>query len=133
MSTKVSTWLNRVLAMGLEDQDLLFSYFSATLDAVIRLAQSKGEYDQGIMSLKASSVTVEKQEAIHSDKNSGGTAPATPHPLPARCYFNLRTSTADCCPASLNIPGRCRVVEACAIAFLGLYRSKLVHLHRTFT
>ena len=72
VSTKVSIWLNRVLAMTLEDQQLLFQYFSNTLDAVIRFAMSRGEYDQGIMSVKASSVTIDKQSTIHTDSQSGG-------------------------------------------------------------
>ena len=33
--TKVSTFLNRVLAMSMEDQQLLFTYFIATLEAHI--------------------------------------------------------------------------------------------------
>lgn len=75
MSSKVPTWLNRVLAMTLEDQDLIFTYFTNTLDAVIRAAKSRGEYDQGIMSVKASSVTIEKQDVIHTDRNSGQSSP----------------------------------------------------------
>ena len=46
MKEKVSAWLNRVLAMTLEDQELLFRYFSETLDAVILAAKSRGDYDQ---------------------------------------------------------------------------------------
>ena len=72
MSTKVSTWLNRVLAMTLEDQDLIFQYFSSTLDAVVRAAKSRGEYDQGIMSVKAASVTIQRQSDIHTERLSGG-------------------------------------------------------------
>lgn len=71
VSTKVSTWLNRVLAMTLEDQELIFQYFSNTLEAVIRAEKSRGDYDQGIMSVKASSVTIEKQTVIHTDTQSG--------------------------------------------------------------
>ena len=57
--------------MTLEDQELIFEYFSNTLDAVTMAAKSRGEYDQGITSIKASSVTVAKQSVIHTDKNSG--------------------------------------------------------------
>jgi len=46
VAQKVSTWLNRVLTMTLEDQELLFRYFSDTHDATILAAKSRGEYDQ---------------------------------------------------------------------------------------
>jgi hypothetical protein len=64
-------WLNRVLAMTLEDQELLFRYFSDTHDAIILAAKSRGEYDQGITSVKATSVTIQEQDIIHTDISSG--------------------------------------------------------------
>lgn len=57
--------------MNLEDQELIFQYFSNTLEAVIRAEKSRGDYDQGIMSVKASSVTIDKQSVIHTDTQSG--------------------------------------------------------------
>ena len=68
---KVAKWLNRVLAMTLEDQALLFRYFSDTLDAIILAARSRGEYDLGIQSVQASSITVQQQKVIHTDAGSG--------------------------------------------------------------
>lgn len=72
---KVSTWLNRVLALTLQDQALLFEYFSDTLEAVIQAAKSSGEYDHGITSLKANSVVIASQTAIHNDPSG---VPLTP-------------------------------------------------------
>jgi len=70
VAQKVSTWLNRVLTMTLEDQELLFRYFSDTHDATILAAKSRGEYDQGITSIKGTSVAIEEQEVIHTDESS---------------------------------------------------------------
>lgn len=69
MTRKVSTWLNRVLALSLRDQELLFKYFSDTYDVAIQAAKSRGEYDHGITSLQASAVKVVESTAIHTDKS----------------------------------------------------------------
>ena len=71
VAKKVAKWLNRVLAMTLEDQALLFRYFSDTMDAIILAARSRGEYDLGIQSVQASSITVQDQKVIHTDTGSG--------------------------------------------------------------
>lgn len=68
---KVAVWLNRVLALTLQDQDLLFKYFSDTYDALITAAKSRGKYDQGIRQLTATSVEVSRQTPIHTDASSG--------------------------------------------------------------
>ena len=64
---KLSVWLNRVLAMTLGDQTLLFKYFNDTFEACIMAAKSKGEYDRGITSVVASSIKVKEQIVVHTD------------------------------------------------------------------
>lgn len=67
MVKSMATWLNRVLAMAIQDQTLLFQYFSETYDAVIDAAKTRGDYDQGITSLQAKRVSIAKRETIHTD------------------------------------------------------------------
>ena len=53
-------------------QASIFGYFSQVLEAQIRVAKSRGEYDDGIVRLKAESV--ERQgppEFIHEEAGSG--------------------------------------------------------------
>ena len=52
-------------------QELVFPYFADTMEALIAVAKSKGEFDQGILALNAHSVVVKKKEVIHVDAASG--------------------------------------------------------------
>lgn len=45
----MSKFLNRILGMKVELQNLLFKYFSDTLNAIITQAKRSGRYDQGIL------------------------------------------------------------------------------------
>jgi len=45
----MSKFLNRILGMHVEKQNLLFKYFSDTLAAIISQAKRSGKYDQGIL------------------------------------------------------------------------------------
>jgi len=45
----MSKFLNRILGMHVEKQNLLFKYFSDTLAAIISQAKRTGRYDQGIL------------------------------------------------------------------------------------
>lgn len=45
----MSKFLNRILGMHVEKQNLLFKYFSDTLAAIISQAKRSGRYDQGIL------------------------------------------------------------------------------------
>jgi len=46
---EMSKFLNRILGMHVEKQNLLFKYFSDTLAAIISQAKRSGRYDQGIL------------------------------------------------------------------------------------
>merc|ERR1712241_55422 len=46
---EMSKFLNRILGMHVEKQNLLFKYFSDTLNAIIQSAKRSGRYDQGIL------------------------------------------------------------------------------------
>ena len=46
---EMSKFLNRILGMHVQKQNLLFKYFSDTLNAIIQGAKRSGRYDQGIL------------------------------------------------------------------------------------
>lgn len=46
---EMSKFLNRILGMHVEKQNMLFKYFSDTLQAIITQAKRTGRYDQGIL------------------------------------------------------------------------------------
>lgn len=69
---KVPRFLNRMLGLPIDEQALLFAYFSSTLDAVITQAKASGAFDDGIVTIKGmTSVTLEHEEVIHTDAASG--------------------------------------------------------------
>ncbi|DBA83686.1 TPA: hypothetical protein ACH3X1_016793 [Trebouxia sp. C0004] len=68
---KVTKFLNRMLAMSLRDQKMLFAFFSDTLDACIELAKTKGKFENGIVSLLGmQSITCVSRELLHVDAAS---------------------------------------------------------------
>lgn len=60
-------FLNRLLGLKLQDQELMFQYFAHTLDAMIVSAKTRGQYDAGILQLKSTNVWVEEKRTIHTD------------------------------------------------------------------
>lgn len=67
----VPTFLNRVLAMGMDDQEIIFKYFSATMDALIAAAKSTGKYEHGPITLQASGVTLARRTIVHREPGTG--------------------------------------------------------------
>lgn len=57
--------------MTLEDQQLIFKYFTDTYDAAISAAKSAGNFDAGITQIQASKIVLENQHVIHTDAQSG--------------------------------------------------------------
>ncbi|EDO43449.1 predicted protein [Nematostella vectensis] len=54
----VSRFLNRILGLSVEKQNLIFSYFSECLNATIETAKREGKYNEGVTDLTASSITM---------------------------------------------------------------------------
>jgi hypothetical protein len=67
----VKKFLNRLLGMKISDQELLFTYFGAVLDAVITDKKSKGEYDDGILTVKAQSVKIVSTNTVYRHATGG--------------------------------------------------------------
>ncbi|KAL4451948.1 hypothetical protein ABPG75_007610 [Micractinium tetrahymenae] len=69
---KVVRFLNRLLGLPMVDQELLFQYFTDTLDATKAQLKSEGKLDAGIVTIKGRSCQVVSQRVIYKDGASGG-------------------------------------------------------------
>uniref|UniRef100_A0A7S3VIP5 Strawberry notch AAA domain-containing protein n=1 Tax=Dunaliella tertiolecta TaxID=3047 RepID=A0A7S3VIP5_DUNTE len=63
----VPRFLNRMLGLPLDEQQLLFEYFAANLQAHIRKAKSEGKFQEGMTVLRNIPVYVDKQVELHRD------------------------------------------------------------------
>ncbi|KAF5829652.1 hypothetical protein DUNSADRAFT_15693 [Dunaliella salina] len=60
-------FLNRMLGLPLEEQQLLFEYFAANLQAHIRKAKSEGKFQEGMTVLRNIPVYVDKKVELHRE------------------------------------------------------------------
>jgi predicted RNA methylase len=67
----MNTWLNRLLALRIEDQNALFETFDAILTSILERAASSGALDKGMEDILADDLTVLSEEAIRTDTVSG--------------------------------------------------------------
>ncbi|GAB4819275.1 hypothetical protein N2152v2_006321 [Parachlorella kessleri] len=70
--SKVPKFLNRLLGLCIDDQELLFDYYTDTLDATIAQLKSEGRYEQGIVTIRGQSCELVSKTAIYKDKGTGG-------------------------------------------------------------
>jgi hypothetical protein len=71
-STPVKTFLNRILGMPIDDQGLLFAYFSKTLDATTDHMKSTGEAAVGIRSVSGRDCRVLSRACVYKEPGAGG-------------------------------------------------------------
>src|SRR5581483_5754016 len=67
----ISTFLNRMLALTIELQGILFTAFEQLLNARIEGAIASGTYDMGLETLKAESFVVTGRRTIHVHPGTG--------------------------------------------------------------
>ncbi|WP_137387910.1 strawberry notch family protein [Rhodoligotrophos defluvii] len=67
----ITTFLNRLLALTIELQGILFSAFEHLLEARIDGAIASGSYDMGLETLRAESFIVTDRQVIHTHPGSG--------------------------------------------------------------
>ncbi|WP_440983352.1 strawberry notch-like NTP hydrolase domain-containing protein [Shinella sumterensis] len=67
----ITTFLNRLLALTIELQGILFSTFEQLLQARIDGAIASGTYDMGLETLKAESFIVTDRQVIHTHPRTG--------------------------------------------------------------
>ncbi|MFD3266429.1 strawberry notch-like NTP hydrolase domain-containing protein [Phenylobacterium ferrooxidans] len=67
----MNTWLNRLLALRIEDQNALFETFDAVLTSILERAAASGALDKGMEDIVADDLTVTSEEVIRTDAVSG--------------------------------------------------------------
>jgi hypothetical protein len=67
----ITTFLNRLLALTIAMQNVLFTAFEQLLSAKVESAMASGTYDVGLETLTADSFTVAHSETIHTHPSTG--------------------------------------------------------------
>nr|WP_295463198.1 strawberry notch family protein [Mesorhizobium sp.] len=67
----ITTWLNRLLALRIETQNLLFEVFEQLMTAKIEGAIAAGTYDKGLETITAESIVVTDRRTIYTHPVSG--------------------------------------------------------------
>lgn len=67
----ITTWLNRLLALRIETQNLLFEVFEKLVTARIEGAIASGSYDRGLETITAESIVVTDRRRIYTHPVSG--------------------------------------------------------------
>ncbi|MDQ3472899.1 MAG: strawberry notch family protein, partial [Acidobacteriota bacterium] len=68
----VARFLNRVLALEVEQQNALFDYFADLFDQTVRYAKANGTFDEGVTDIKALAVRVaQPPSVVHTDEITG--------------------------------------------------------------
>ncbi|XP_048247301.1 protein FORGETTER 1-like isoform X2 [Haliotis rufescens] len=69
----VSKFLNRILGLSVEKQNLMFNYFTETLGVIVQSAKKEGRYNEGMLDITAASVNmVEDPKEVFKDFAKGG-------------------------------------------------------------
>ena len=69
----IAKFLNRMLGLPINEQDLLFKFFSDMMDATTARLRSEGKLDTGIQTINGRSISVVDRRIITRDEASGAT------------------------------------------------------------
>ena len=67
----ITTWLNRLLALRIETQNLLFEVFEQLMTAKVEGATAAGNYDKGLETITAESIVVTDRRTVYTHPVSG--------------------------------------------------------------
>ncbi|MDI6028963.1 strawberry notch family protein [Corticibacterium sp. UT-5YL-CI-8] len=67
----ITTWLNRLLALRIETQNLLFEVFEQLMTAKVEGAIAAGSYDKGLETITAESIVVTDRRTVYTHPVSG--------------------------------------------------------------
>ncbi|MER9216495.1 strawberry notch family protein [Mesorhizobium sp. M0663] len=67
----ITTWLNRLLALRIETQNLLFEVFEQLMTAKVEGAIAAGNYDKGLETITAESIVVTDRRTVYAHPVSG--------------------------------------------------------------
>jgi len=102
----ISTFLNRLLALRIAMQDLIFDAFEALLARRVEGAIAAGVYDIGVETLAADSMRVTERQLIYTHKRTG----ATSHLLTIESRRRARPTTLDVALAMARRDSRARLM-----------------------
>lgn len=68
----VPRFLNRILALDVEEQNALFDYFAELFDQTVRYAKASGTFDEGVTDIRALAIRVARAPVVvHVDQVTG--------------------------------------------------------------
>jgi hypothetical protein len=67
----IHTFLNRLLALRIADQNALFADFDRILSGILERAAGSGDLDRGLEDIEAEELEVTDQETIRTDVSTG--------------------------------------------------------------
>jgi protein strawberry notch len=68
----VPRFLNRILALEVDEQNALFNYFADLFDQTVRYAKTSGTFDEGVTDIKALAIRIARPPAVvHRDHVTG--------------------------------------------------------------
>lgn len=67
----IHTFLNRLLALRIADQNALFADFDAILSGILERAAASGDLDRGLEDIEAQELAVVEEEVIRTDVSTG--------------------------------------------------------------
>ena len=68
----VPRFLNRVLALCVDEQNALFNYFADLFDQTVRYAKANGTFDEGVTDIRALAIRLAKApRVVHTDEITG--------------------------------------------------------------
>jgi hypothetical protein len=68
----VPRFLNRILALDVDEQNALFNYFADLFDQTVRYAKTSGTFDEGVTDIKALKIRIARLPAVvHRDHVTG--------------------------------------------------------------
>ncbi|MFL6284438.1 MAG: strawberry notch-like NTP hydrolase domain-containing protein [Pyrinomonadaceae bacterium] len=68
----VPRFLNRVLALGVDEQNSMFNYFVELFEQTIRFAKANGTFDEGVQDIKATAIRLgTTPRVVHQDTLTG--------------------------------------------------------------
>jgi hypothetical protein len=120
---RITQFLNRVLALRIDLQNLLFAAFEELLEARIEAAVAAGIYDIGVETLTAESFRIAERRIVHTHRATGAET---------RCYRVVRRDRNRPLPlaealALRAVPGRLLVNEQSQRAAVQVAAASLMH------
>ena len=71
VASEITTFLNRLLALPVEEQNQVFDAFEAERDRFYTQAIESGTLDRGLENVKADKVEIEQEEVVYTDEKTG--------------------------------------------------------------